>query len=145
MKELIKINPEHADALNFVGYTYAEDGENLDEAEALVKKALALSPDKGYILDSLGWVYYQKGRYDEAITVLREAAEKQPGDPSIYEHLGDAYSAVGDNETALTYYRQGLDIISEEESPDDDEAELRARLMEKIERITQVQRIRSEL
>jgi tetratricopeptide (TPR) repeat protein len=110
-----------------------------------VKKALALSPDKGYILDSLGWVYYKKGRYDEAIAVLKEAAAKQPDDPAIYEHLGDAYSAVGDHETALGYYRQGLDLISEEESPDADETELRARLMEKINRLTQTQGIRSEL
>ena len=85
MRQLIQIDPNNADALNFVGYTYAERGENLDEAEALIIKALEITPNKGYILDSLGWVYYQKGQYDKALEYLNRAAALEPDDPTIME------------------------------------------------------------
>src|SRR5437762_11982877 len=71
---------------------YAERGQNLDEAIQLINQALAIEPDNGYFIDSLGWAYYQKGRYPEALTELKRAAEKtKEPDPIIYEHLGDAY------------------------------------------------------
>jgi tetratricopeptide (TPR) repeat protein len=129
MKKLIQINPSHADALNFVGYTYAERGENLDEAEALVKRALELTPNKGYILDSLGWVYYKQGRYDEAIEQLNRAAALEPDDPAIMEHLGDVYVDKGEPSKALDYYQRGLLLINR--APDNPDEELKERLNKK--------------
>jgi Tfp pilus assembly protein PilF len=108
MKAVIRIDPQHANALNYLGYTYADLGQNLDEAERLIKEALKYKPDDGYITDSLGWVYYKKGRYDEALQVLKRAVELVPDDPIILEHLGDAYMKTEDRENALKYYRQSL-------------------------------------
>jgi tetratricopeptide (TPR) repeat protein len=89
MSTIIEIDPNHADALNYIGYTYAEQGIRLDEAMSLIEKALSIKPDSGYIIDSLGWVYFQKGMYDEALKYLEQAASV-PNIP-IMEHLGDVY------------------------------------------------------
>ncbi len=108
MKTVINLDPNDAHALNYLGYTYADMGLELDEAERLLKKALELKPDDGYITDSLGWVYFKKGMYDEAITILEKAVEKVPDDPIILEHLGDAYSQINKREKALEYYKRSL-------------------------------------
>jgi tetratricopeptide (TPR) repeat protein len=91
MRKVLELDPDHADALNYIGYTYAEQGINLNEAKSLIEKALAIKPDSGYIVDSLGWVYYQKGKFDDAIRHLERAVSLLPNDPTIAEHLGDAY------------------------------------------------------
>ena len=110
MKEIIKNNPEHVDALNFVGYSYAEMGKNLDEAEMLVKKALELSPNKGYIIDSLGWIYYKKGKLNKALELLLTAARLTSNDPEVMEHIGDVYTDKGELIKALDYYKKGFEI-----------------------------------
>jgi len=110
MKQVIVLAPEHANALNYLGYTYADLGINLEEAEKLVQKALALKPDDGYITDSLGWVYYKQGRYQEALAVLLKAAELVADDPIVLEHVGDAYQKLGEKGKALEYYRKSLSI-----------------------------------
>ena len=91
MKETIKLNPKHANALNYLGYTYAEKGINLNEAISLIKKALQIKPDDGYYLDSLAWAYFQKGWVDDAIEILEKAVTLVKDDPVMYEHLGDIY------------------------------------------------------
>ncbi len=108
MKTVIRLDPKHANAMNYLGYTYAELGENLDEAERLIKEALVHKPNDGYITDSLGWVYYKKGRYEEALTYLKKAAELAPEDPTILEHVGDVYLKLGDKSSALDYYKRSL-------------------------------------
>jgi len=115
MRKILEIEPNHADSLNYIGYTYAEQGVKLDEAMALIKKALKIRPDSGYIIDSLGWVYYQKGAYDEAIHYLKRAAELTADDPTINEHLGDAYVKKQDYEKALFYYEKALSLKSPQE------------------------------
>ena len=110
-------------------------GENLDEAEVLIKKALKLSPNKGYVIDSLGWVYYKKGRYDEAIELLNKAASLQSDDPAIMEHLGDVYVEKGDTLKALEYYVKGLSMF--EHYSDEPDEKLKERLENKINRIRQ--------
>jgi len=105
LRHVIEMNPENALALNFLGYTYAERGERLDEAEALIKKALALRPNDGAFIDSLGWVYYQKGEYDKAVTELERADRLQGEDAEIREHLADAYVKVGRTKDAIRIYR----------------------------------------
>jgi Flp pilus assembly protein TadD len=127
LKKVIKINPEHADALNYLGYSYAEKGIHLDEAYSLVKKALALKPDNGYIMDSLGWVYFKSGKYEEALKVLLKAAETVKNDPVVLEHLGDVYDKLGQKEKARVSW--GKSIEFQQKSEDED---LKARVEKKI-------------
>jgi len=108
MKRVIALEPDNANALNYLGYTYADLGRNLDEAERLIKEALKHKPDDGYITDSLGWVYYQKGDYKKALAILEKAVELVPDDPVILEHLGDAHLKLEDKQKAVEYYRRSL-------------------------------------
>ncbi len=127
MREVITLNPEHADALNYLGYTFADKGIHLDEALELVQKALKLKPDSGYITDSLGWVYYRKGEYEKAVTELEKAMELAPDDPLITEHLGDSYFKVNLVKKALELYERALQL-----NPKEDQLN---RLKKKIEKI----------
>ena len=81
--------------LNYLGYSWVDKGRNLDEALAMIKTAVDLRPNDGYIVDSLGWAYYRLGRYDEAVTQLERAVELQPDDSVINDHLGDASGGSG--------------------------------------------------
>jgi len=85
-------------------------GKNLGEAEKMILKALRLRPGNGYMLDSLGWVYFKQNRFDEALKCLKEAATILPGDPAITEHLGDVYMALNRRQEALNAYRQALKL-----------------------------------
>ena len=114
MKRVIEINDKHANALNYLGYTYADLGINLDEAEDLIRRALELRPDDGYITDSLGWVIYKKGNYTEALKWLLKASELAPEDPIIIEHVGDAYLKLNDKANALRYYLKSLSLREED-------------------------------
>jgi Flp pilus assembly protein TadD len=108
MKRAIELNPQNAPALNYLGYTWAEMGVQLDEAESLILRALKLEPNDGFYIDSLGWVYYQKGDYARAVEQLERAVEITVDDPTIIEHLGDAYEKVGKPDRALARYREAL-------------------------------------
>ncbi len=98
-KKALKARPDFPEALNSLGYLYAEDGINLDEAETLIKKALASDAQNGAYIDSLGWVYYKKGKVDEALAQLEKAVRLYP-DPEIYGHLIEAYTKKGLTEKA---------------------------------------------
>jgi tetratricopeptide (TPR) repeat protein len=108
MRKVIALDPKHAEALNYLGYTYADLGQNLEEAEQLIREALTYKPNDGYITDSLGWVYYKKGDYPKALQVLKKAAELVPEDPTIMEHIGDTYLKLNDKPNALKYYQKSL-------------------------------------
>lgn len=110
MREVIRVDPKNANALNYLGYTYADLGQNLDEAEQLIKEAMRHKPNDGYITDSLGWVYYKQGRFKEALEMLTKAIVLVPGDPVILEHLGDIHVKMNDIEKALQYYQKSLDL-----------------------------------
>lgn len=114
VKRILEIKPDDADALNFLGYTYADLGINLDEAEVLIQNALKQKPDDGYIADSLAWVYYKKGQYEDALKWLRKAIELVPNDATILEHLGDVYLKLGIQEKALKYYSRSLEVRTED-------------------------------
>ncbi len=133
MQQVLERNPNHAGALNFVGYTWAERGEHLDEAEEMIIRALEQRPDDGYITDSLGWVYYMRARphveagdleagralLERAIENLQRAVELTGGDPVISEHLGDVYRLMSEPETALRFYEEAADMGPREtEQPD---------------------------
>ncbi len=113
MKAVIKLDPKDARALNYLGYTMVEMGQDLNEAERLIKEALKYKPDDGYITDSLGWVYYKKNLLKQAIDVLKKAVSLVPDDPIILEHLGDAYLKTDDKKNALEFYKRSLENYKE--------------------------------
>jgi len=125
-KKAVEKSEDYAEALNFLGYTYAEEGINLDEAVVLIKKALSIQPDDGYIIDSLGWAYFKKGKYDQAILYLKKAHDLISDDPIIAEHLGDAYMAVENFHEALQTYHKALELLKES----DDKPRLRKKIQD---------------
>jgi Flp pilus assembly protein TadD len=108
MRRAVELNPKNAAALNYLGYTYAEMGVQLDEAESLIRRALEIDPDDGFYVDSLGWVYFQRADYHRAVEQLERAVELASEDPTVAEHLGDAYDRVGNPREALRVYRDAL-------------------------------------
>lgn len=110
MKKVLLLNPKDPQALNYLGYSYAEMGINLDEALAYLKLAVEIRPNDAFILDSLGWVYYKLKRYDEAVRQLEDAFSLVNDDSTIAEHLGDAYTAQREFKKAVKHYRKALEI-----------------------------------
>lgn len=111
MKQVIIINPENAAALNFIGYTWADEGRNLDQALEYIQKAVQLKPDNGYIQDSLGWVYFRMGKLALSIEALKKAVELSPDDPAIFDHLGDAYAQNGQYGQAIVAYQRAWELF----------------------------------
>jgi len=107
---LLSADPEHSEALNFLGYIYAEQGIKLAEAERLIKKALEKKPEDGYYLDSLAWVYFQKGQYTKAIKLQRSALEKISDDPVMHEHMGDMLWKNRQQEEARNNWQRALEL-----------------------------------
>lgn len=132
MRRVIALDPKNASALNYLGYTYADMGQNLDEAERLVLEALKHQPNDGFITDSLGWVYFQKGDYPKALHYLKRASEIVPDDPVILEHVGDAYLKLNDRVNALKYYQKAMSRREKEKAPDAEKARERETLKKKI-------------
>ena len=133
MMRVLEINPNNAHALNYVGYTWAERGENLERAEDFIVRALAQRPNDGFITDSLGWIYFIRGRdllRNESAILGKEflirardqlnlAAELTGGDPVVSEHLGDVYRVLDEKRRAYEYYQQAVDMNHrEDEQPD---------------------------
>jgi tetratricopeptide (TPR) repeat protein len=109
MKKILTVEKDHAGALNYVGYTYADKGIRLDEAKELIERALEKEPEDGYIMDSLAWVYYRQGEHAKALQVIRKALEIVPNDPVILEHYGDILQALGRLEEARKAYEKALE------------------------------------
>jgi tetratricopeptide (TPR) repeat protein len=107
-QELLDTEPQFAPALNYLGYMWAEEGENLDRALVMVSQAVSLEPDNGAYADSLGWTHFQLGNYKEARGQLERAAELVGDDPVVFEHLGDLYVILGDLEKAREVYERAL-------------------------------------
>ncbi|MDF1536253.1 MAG: tetratricopeptide repeat protein [bacterium] len=108
LEHLIKVKPDHFDAMNYLGYSWADRNMRLKEALNLVKRALEIKPDAPYIIDSLGWVYYRMGRYEEALELLIKAGEKMGGDVTVLEHIGDTYDKLGKDELAVEFWSLAL-------------------------------------
>jgi tetratricopeptide (TPR) repeat protein len=111
MRAVLALNPDNSAALNFIGYTLAERGLDLLEAERLLRRALELKPDSGAYLDSLGWIYYQRGELSRAVDLLERANALTPGDPTIMEHLADAYRRASKKAQAAEAYRQAIEAL----------------------------------
>lgn len=114
LKRAVEIAPEEAVALNYLGYSWAERGENLDEAFALIEKAVALEPNSGAYIDSLGWAHYQRGDYETAVGHLEHAVSLEPADTTITDHLGDVYWRLGRVIEARYQWRQVLELEPDE-------------------------------
>ncbi len=125
MREAIKLSPNRPDVLNYLGYSYINAGENLEEGLALIKQALKLRPNAGFIIDSLGWAYYRMGEYEKAVEFLEQAVEREPGEPTISDHLADAYWRVGRHLEARFQWRHTLTL---QEDEDIDFAKVREKL-----------------
>ena len=106
MRKVVQINPNNPHALNHIGYSFVDRGMNLAEAEELLTKAVQLAPDNGFIVDSLGWLYFKLGKYSKAAKLLEKANELSPGQVVILEHLADTYKKMGRDKEALAVYRQ---------------------------------------
>ncbi len=110
LKRLLTMEPQNSEALNFLGYTYAEQKINLDEAEALIRRALNEKPDDGYYLDSLAWVYYQRGEYDKAVETQVKAINRTSDDPVMHEHMGDMFWKKGARAKARDSWQKALEL-----------------------------------
>ncbi len=95
LKAALAYRPDHPFILNYLGYSWADQGRNLKEALKMLEKASMLQPDDGAITDSLGWALYKMKRYEEALAPLEKAVSLMPYDPEINDHLGDAYWQAG--------------------------------------------------
>jgi tetratricopeptide (TPR) repeat protein len=140
MERIITMNSEHAGALNYIGYTWADKKENLPEALQYISRAAKLKPDNGYIRDSLGWVHYQQGEYEKARDVLETAVELTPDDPAILDHLAETYLALRLPEKARETWRKALDMYREyrkeqKQGGKSGEDRERKRIQEKINRL----------
>jgi Flp pilus assembly protein TadD len=110
MRRVLQLSPDHAGALNYVGYTLTERGrpEDLAEAEPMLSRAVELRPDEGAVADSFGLLLFKRGRVQEALAELQRASALTPGDPVILSHLGDALLASGRREEAAAAFRRAL-------------------------------------
>jgi tetratricopeptide (TPR) repeat protein len=114
-KRAIELDPtDAAQAYNYLGFMWADQNAHLDEAEDYIKRALATEPENGAYLDSLGWLHYRQGKYDQAIAELLSAAEAlKEDDPIVFEHVGDTYSALKQTSKALEYWQKSLALDRE--------------------------------
>jgi len=106
-------NPDQPQVLNYLGYSWVDRGENLDKALGMIKKAVDLRPNDGYIVDSLGWAYFKLGRFDDAVDELERAVELKPEDSVINDHLGDALWKVGRKREATFQWNHARDLDPE--------------------------------
>jgi tetratricopeptide (TPR) repeat protein len=128
-RKALELRPDQPQVLNYLGYSMVEMKINLDEALAMIERAVAAEPDSGYLVDSLGWVLYRLGRYDEALIHMEKAVELLPVDPVVNDHLGDVYWAVGRKREAEFQWHRALSFIGMgEETSDADPDRIRRKL-----------------
>lgn len=124
-RHALTLYPDQSLVLNYLGYSWVDRGENLDEAFGMLHKAVELRPSDGYVVDSLGWAYFRLGKYDEAVKELERAIDLKPGDPTINDHLGDAYWRTGRKLEAHFQWNHARDLGPE---PED-----KAKILDKVE------------
>lgn len=106
----LELKPDDPLVLNYLGYSWVEQGVNMERARAMIERAVKQRPNDGYIVDSLGWVLYRMGLYREAVVQLERAVELRPEDPTINDHLGDAYWKTGRHAEARFQWRRALSL-----------------------------------
>jgi len=110
LQQALKLRPDDPEILNFLGFAWADRGENLKQALSLLQKATLLDPQNGAVIDSLGWVHYRLGDYHQAVHELELAAALDAADPEVNDHLGDAYWRVGRRLEAKYQWRRVLSL-----------------------------------
>ncbi len=125
MKKALELFPDQPLVLNYLGYSWIDQGVHLEQGMDMIRRAVEQRPDDGYIVDSLGWAYYRIGNYDEAVKNLERAVELKPEDPTINDHLGDAYWRVGRTLEAHFQWSHAKDLKPEPEDLPKIEAKLK--------------------
>lgn len=125
-KTALVLSPNQPQVLNYLGYSWVDMNENLKEGLDMIKKAVELRPNDGYIIDSLGWAYFRLGRFEEAVEQLERAVLITPMDPTINDHLGDAYWRVGRTREARFQWERAL--VGEPKPEQDAAMTIRAKL-----------------
>jgi tetratricopeptide (TPR) repeat protein len=115
MRKALELQPEQPHVLNYLGYSWIDQGINLDEGMKMIKRAVDQRPDDGYIVDSLGWAYYRIGNFEDAVKNLERAIDLKPEDPTINDHLGDAYWRIGRTLEAKFQWAHARDLKPEAE------------------------------
>jgi tetratricopeptide (TPR) repeat protein len=123
-KRALELRPDQPQVLNYLGYSWVDQGINLKPALEMIEKAVAAAPNDGYIIDSLGWAFYRLGRYDEAVEALEQAVQLRPNDPEINDHLGDAYWRAGRELEARFQWNVAADV--------DEEGNVKERVLPKL-------------
>jgi tetratricopeptide (TPR) repeat protein len=124
LQKALSLYPDQPLILNYLGYSWIDQGRNLKEGMAHIEKAVALKPDDGYIVDSLGWAHYMQGNFNDAVRYLERAVELKPDDPVLNDHLGDALWRVGREREARYQWDQALSLKPEPE----DEAKIKKKI-----------------
>jgi Flp pilus assembly protein TadD len=145
LQKALQLSPNQALTLNYLGYTWIDHNRNLQQGLGLIKRAVSLKPDDGYIVDSLGWAYYRMGNFKEAVRHLERAVELRPEDATLNDHLGDALWRVKREREARFQWEQALSLKPEPEEADKIRRKLERGLTaatntRKTKRNTQVQR-----
>ena len=109
-QKALELNPDYADAYNYLGFMYADKNVKLDEASRLIEKALAYEPENGAFLDSMGWVYFRQGKLDQALIYLQRAIKIIRNDAVVFDHLGDVYLRMGNAPQALAQYEKAAEL-----------------------------------
>jgi tetratricopeptide (TPR) repeat protein len=115
LKKSLELYPDQPHVLNYLGYSWIDQGLNLDDGMRMIKRAVEQRADDGYIVDSLGWAYYRLGNMEEAVKHLERAVELKPEDPTINDHLGDAYWRIGRTLEARFQWSHARDLKPEPE------------------------------
>lgn len=123
-RRALELSPEQPYVLNYLAYSWVEQGRNLTEARAMLERAVALRPEDGHIVDSLGWALFRLGELPRAVELLERAVELEPRNATINDHLGDAYWATGREAEARFQWGRALGL--------DPEPEERARIEQKL-------------
>ena len=127
-REALSVEPESAPVLNYLGYMNADRGVRVEEALALIQKAIALDPENGAYLDSLGWAMFRLDRMDQAEQFLRRAVDKPGANAVVLDHLGDVLQRRGSLREAVDYWRKALQ--AEDEGGDLDRAVVQRKIRE---------------
>jgi Flp pilus assembly protein TadD len=109
----LTLKPEQPLVMNYLAYTWVEQGTNMDEALAMLTRAVELRPEDGFVIDSLGWAYFRRGDFVNAIKYLEKAVLLEPGEPTINDHLGDAYWRFGRKLEAKFEWQHALSLKPE--------------------------------
>lgn len=118
LEQVLDAYPEDVSASNDLGYLWADQGKNLDQALKMLQFAVGAEPDNGAYRDSLGWVLYRLGRFDEALAELKKAAEVETPDGVVLDHLGDAYSQLGQGDAAREAWQRALKSLDPQQEAD---------------------------